>query len=106
MTFDLVAKNLIQNQTKSPSGPTDRLAVLDTLTKAGFSPSDIFDELRHLYDTAEDDTTKRQVLDMMLKVHGLYANKEQDKVVPVININIKGDNDKIFRMLCPQTQAA
>jgi hypothetical protein len=77
----------------------------DTLTKltsAGFGSDELFTKMSDIYETAEDDSIKRQILDMAIKMHGLYANKDDNKVVPKFNLNIISEQgNRIYEMLCP-----
>lgn len=102
MNFDLIAKDLLKQKAVSSSPePLDRANVLAELAEAGFGRKEIFSELRYLYDNAEDDTLKKQLLDIVIKVQGLY--KEDDKrESPTIIFNIIGKADKLNNMLCPQ----
>lgn len=112
MNFDLIANNLLKKDLSRRGRARDKEAdnnredgktdVLEELREAGFSTREIFQEIRSLYDNAEDDTTKKQLLDMVSKMHGLFAQTET-KRVPNIILNVVGDKEKLAKMLCPSS---
>lgn len=101
MSFDLIAKNLLK-----PNGQNPELGskedFLKKLADAGFSDDEILQCIRQEYDATNDTADRKQLLDMVIKIRGLYINKNEERSAPVININIKGNNDRVARMLCPQ----
>lgn len=102
MSFSLIAQSLLKNKDIDPDSKlTEKSDILSALTEAGFSPKEIFREMRNIFDTTEDDATKKQMLEMAVKVHGLYSNTEEHKELPKIIFNIVGDKDKLNKMLCP-----
>jgi len=108
MTFDLIAKSLL----KTPAAPTQldgpdkgRTTILKELAAAGFSREDLFNEYRSVYDTCDDDGVKRQILDAMSKIHGLFKEENIKPDLPQIIINVQGDSSKVNMMLCPPQPA-
>lgn len=101
MTFDSLAKDLLRERALTPQkGSLERAGALIELAAAGFSRPEIFSEIRDLYDNCDDPAIKRQLLDMVVKVHGLYKEDEK-REAPVFIFNIAGDKEKINTMLCP-----
>ena|SRR5689334_16041252 len=107
--FESIAKDLLRKSTdsdKSNNSPSnsnsklERASALMELAAAGFSRSEIFYEIRSLYDECEDHAVKRQLLDMVLKVQGLYKDEEK-REAPTFILNVIGDKDRIESMLCP-----
>lgn len=106
MAFDQIAKSLI-NQTTNRAAPgkvQSESEILRDLRSAGFSRADLLHEYRNLYDSTEEDSVKRQILDTISKIHGLMTPEEAGKQVPAIIINVAGDNTKVNAMLCPQPE--
>jgi len=109
MTFDTIAKDLLRKQKvpdnltgNEPKSTIERANALVELAEAGFSRKDIFDKLSELYDdfSDEDKAVKKAILDMVIKVHGLYKDDEK-KEAPTFIFNINADPSKINKMLCP-----
>ena len=107
MNFDQIAKDLLKPSPQEKklgnngsSGALARANALAELTDAGFGRAEIFNELRMLYDGAEDDSIKKQILDIVIKMHGLYKEDEA-RNVPTIVFNINGSKERINSMLCP-----
>lgn len=108
MVFDSIAKDLLKAKAGNPANEKNdaalaRAGALVELAAAGFSRSEIFCEIRELYDSCEDSAIKRQLLDMVVKVHGLYKDDEK-REAPTFIFNITGDKDKLNQMLCPPFQ--
>lgn len=108
MTFDPIAKTLL-NKAKAASGTLDASGVLGKanvlleLTDVGFSVKDVCAELRQLYDTSEEDNTRKQILDMIIKLHGLYGDDKKE--APKITFNVQCDPTKFNSMVCPPIPA-
>lgn len=101
MNFDLIAKDLLSQKPLSKgTNPVARANALVELNDAGFGRKEIFSELRQLYDDAEDDIIKKQILDIVIKVHGLYKDDDK-KETPNITFNIVGKVNRVADMLCP-----
>lgn len=105
MIFDSIAKDLIKgnSSTGKLASSLERAGALVELAAAGFSRPEIFKEIRDLYDDCDDPAIKRQLLDMVVKVHGLYKDDEK-KEAPTFIFNITGDPVKLNQMLCPPLQ--
>lgn len=99
MAFEHLAKDLLKATAAPTKGLKPNLAA--ELETAGFSRQQLFYAYRDLYDMAEEESTKRQILDSMAKIHGLMTPEEASKVAPVINLQVNGDNVRINAMLCP-----
>lgn len=97
MAFDQIAKSLLQ-KTKSEKPTKEELD--SDLEAVGFSRRDVLQEYRTLYDTTEEDSVKRQVLDTMTKIHGLTEDGSA-KQLPAIHIHVSGDNSRVAMMLNP-----
>lgn len=109
MGFELVAKNLLQKTGASP-GPTlqskvtDKIKLVEALRRANFSVEETCMELRSLYDecTEDEKQIKRAILDTIAKMNGMMTPEETGvRAVPVINLQINGDNVRVNQMLCP-----
>ena len=110
MNFDIIAKDLLKqkaaprpiNAANSGNGGAvlEKANVLVELANSSFSIADTIAELRQLYDTTSEDSIKKQILDMIVKVHGLYSPEEK-KEVPTIVFNLTGDPVRFGQMLCP-----
>lgn len=101
--IDIKARNLLRSVE-----PTDDNAKLSHATKlsklaaAGFSIEEVFHELRTLYDGTEDDSIKRQVLDLVVKVQGLMATEKEAKETPQITFTfVNTSASRLDNMLCP-----
>lgn len=102
MTFDTHAKELLRTKGSPQSGEKtlEKANALFELANAGFSLQETFQEIRSLYDNCEDDAIRRQLLDMIVKMHGVYKEAES-KQAPTFIFNVHGDKNKIDQMLCP-----
>lgn len=109
MGFELVAKNLLQKSGVSP-GPTlqtkvnDKIKLVEALKRANFSVEETCMELRNLYDecTEDEKNIKRAILDTIAKMNGMTTPEEgAQRAVPIINLQINGDNVRVNNMLCP-----
>lgn len=105
MVFENLAKDLLNKPTRESGAGQNESALakadnLLTLANNGFALEHILRDLRDLYDNTEEDSVKRQILDMMLKVYGMYQDKDR-KESPQIIFNVKADPNKMNRMLCP-----
>jgi hypothetical protein len=111
MNFDLLAKNLLRSPTNesysSPKGgkTLERAGALVELAESGFGRKEVFEELRFLYDGAEDDILKKQLLEMVVKIHGLYKDDER-KESPIITFTVIGDPIRFQNMLAPPPPTA
>lgn len=75
---------------------------LRDLQAAGFSRIELLREYRELLDTTGEDGVKRQILDAIAKIHGLMTPDETlSRPLPIIQINVVGDNTRVAAMLCP-----
>lgn len=101
MAFDQVAKSLIQQSQKTPKDISDSNSKTRELEAAGWGRVEVLREYRDLYDTTEEDSTKRQILDKVATMHGLLSPESAGANMPIIQINIQGDNTKVNAMLCP-----
>ena len=109
MNFDLIAKDLIHSATiqqivaGKKNSDLEKLNLIDELARAGFDRQNIFRDLRELYENTREDSIKTRIMDMMVKIHGLYQTEETPKPAPTIQINIiNGDNTRLANMLCPE----
>jgi len=106
MNFDQIAKDLLRppnqpaKKAEVKGGTLARANALAELADAGFGRAEIFNELRLLYDGAEDDSLKKQILDIVIKMHGLYK-EDESRNVPTIVFNINGNRERVNSMLCP-----
>lgn len=103
MNFNTIANSLLKHQVSTKGDDKDSKSngtIIEDLREAGFSPREIFQEMRSIFDTTEDDTTKKQMLEMAVKMHGLYT-QEETKRIPNIILNVVGDKTKLNEMLCP-----
>lgn len=109
MGFELVARNLLQKTGAAP-GPTlqtkvtDKIKLVEALKRANFSVEETCMELRSLYDecTEDEKNIKRAILDTIAKMNGMTTPEELvGRVVPIINLQINGDNVRVNNMLCP-----
>ena len=105
MAFEHLAKDLIKKTTTAVE-KTGRAAILNELASAGFSRQDLFYKYQELYETSEEEATRRQILDSMAKIHGLMTPEESSRVAPVFQLQINGDNVRINAMLCPAVPLA
>lgn len=107
--FNQLAKTLISSTLPPPSLKTgskvaDKLANLQVLNEAGFSPAEVFRDLRELYDDCgdEDKVVKFQISKLMIQVHGMLNNEEVARVAPSFNIVINAESgSRVNTMLCP-----
>jgi hypothetical protein len=103
--FSVMAKSLI-SQTVEPSknSTSEKLDHIKLMAKEGFSPSDIFRDLRELYDACEDDekSIKLQISKLMIQVQGLLTPDDIQRAAPSFQIVIQGDGARVNTMLCPQ----
>jgi hypothetical protein len=98
--FNQLAKSLIaEKAVKSPDSES-RSGITEELEAAGFGRSDVIQEYRNLYDSADEVRDKRQILDKVAEMHGL-TEPENTKQVPKIVINVGGDNNRMAIMLNP-----
>ena len=88
---------------KMGSSVAEKLDHIALLNESGFSPRAIFRDLRELADDCGDDEKgiKKQILELMIKVHGLMNTEEVAKVTPNFTIVIQGDGARVNAMLCP-----
>lgn len=102
MNFDIIAKDLLKPAPKLNNGnnPLEKANALLELAENGFGRAEIFSEIRQLYDSTEDDSIKKQLLDMVVKVHGLYKDEDK-KETPKIIFNIVGASNRVKDMLSP-----
>lgn len=101
MDLGKIAAELVNPRQKTAGDKLERANVLFSLAKNGFSIEEICTELRDLYDDSETDATlKKQILDMIIKVHGLYTQEEK-KETPRIVFNIVAKENRLNEMLCP-----
>ena len=108
MGFNQAAKALISKTVAVPpvragNRVEEKLDHIKLLNDAGFSPREIFRDLRTLADecTDEEKGIKKQILELMIKVHGLMNNDEPVKATPIFQLVIQGDNARVNTMLCP-----
>lgn len=102
-----MAKTLLKAEKPSPAGNPaissaigKRAETLEELANQGFSPRDIIREVRDLYDNTDDAGTKKQLLELVIKVQGMMS-EEKVKEAPTFVLNIMGSREKTDLMLCP-----
>ena len=103
-----LAKSLISQTVRPPAvkrgdSIEDKLDHIKLLNESGFSPKEVFQDLRELYDDYGDDDKpiKLQISKLMIQVHGMLNNEEVARVAPVFQLVIQGDNARVNTMLCP-----
>lgn len=109
MGFNQAAKSLIATTIAPPASKrgaavADKLSNLEILSKSGFSPEEVFRDLRELYDDcdAEDKTIRFQISKLMIQVHGLLNQEEVARVMPSFQIVINAESgSRVNTMLCP-----
>lgn len=101
MAFEHLAKSLLKETKLEGTNGVNRASVLTDLAAAGFSRQELFFKYQELYETSEEEATKRQILDSMSKIHGLMTPEEVGKVAPVFQLQVIGDNVRVNAMLCP-----
>ena len=107
---DLIAKKIVQNAglTKVPTmkmaSAGERFDKLIELNQAGLSPRRIFDDLRDLIDSCDDDekATKLNAIKFAAQLQELLVIEEQaTRTTPTIVLNVIGNNTRVNAMLCP-----
>lgn len=109
MGFELVAKNLLKRTGAIEDTPlktkvNDKIKLVEALSRAGFSVEETCMELRALYDDCNEDekNIKRAILDTIAKMNGMLTPEDTGiRAVPIINLQINGDNLRVNTMLCP-----
>lgn len=108
--FNKIAQSLISQRLAPPvqnirrtDQLEEKLDHIKLLNESGFSPREIFRDLRDLADecTDEEKGIKKQILELMIKVHGMMNIDEVAKVAPIFQLIISGDNARVNTMLCP-----
>lgn len=108
-SFNQMAKTLIASTLPPPSAKrssevADKLNNLQILSDSGFSPKEVFRDLRELYDSCEteDKTIKFQISKLMVQVHGMLNNEEVARVTPSFQLVINAESgSRVNAMLCP-----
>lgn len=104
MAKTLIASTLPTQAQKKSSEIADKLSNLEILSQSGFSPREVFRDLRELYDSCGDDDKmlKFQVNKLMIQVHGMLNNEEVARVAPTFNIVINADSGaRVNTMIAP-----
>lgn len=107
--FHQMAKSLISQTLPPPAKHGESVeAKLDHITlmsKEGFSPREVFRDLRELYDSCQDEDKgiKLQISKLMIQVHGMLNSEDVSRVAPAFTLVIQGDNNKVMGMLCPNS---
>jgi hypothetical protein len=106
--FAQVAKQLITQTQRQPAARKgdsieDKLDHIQLACNAGFSPLEIFRDLRELWNDCGDDDKgiKLQISKLMIQVHGMLSSDEVQRAAPQFTLVIQGDNARVNNMLCP-----
>lgn len=113
-SFNQLAKTLISSTLPSPAAKkssevADKLDNLRILSNSGFSPQEVFRDLRELYDSCDDEEKgiKFQISKLMVQVHGMLNSEEVARVTPSFQIVINAESgSRVNAMLCPLAPAA
>lgn len=106
--FPSMAKSLIstiqQPAIKRGDSVEEKLDIIRLACDAGFSPRDIFRDLRELADSCDDDEkgVRKSILELMIKVHGMLTTEEAQRAAPTFQLVINAESgSRVNAMLCP-----